>query len=336
MDWLFALLGAVGLGVLGNLVYELVKRGTVKMPRWLRTRGQRLPPHLRNHDVQRDGLVPLITWSKSRPLKPDGLITHYAGSVRRSHLFDDDKWRQQVVDNEACGDGGRTCYMTRLSMDHGEHEAAKNCVVELTESRFAQAMATHRLAKDDAARRRALDEALALGGEHFVAVVPPTSLSFSVAIVSKRNRVLVLRRSLGVRTYTGLWSIGINETMKYQDEPGAREYFFGLVQRGLLEEVGLRPNDYGVPLITWLGWSKDASCFAGVAIVRTVLDEAEVDLRRGQCHSVYEHDAAAWLKLDRKTTCQLLERRDAPDGTSNWLYLTPLVASELWRSRGSY
>lgn len=122
--------------------------------------------------------------------------------------------------------------------------------------------------------------------------------------------------------------------MKYNDEPGQEEDFFGLVHRGLKEELGLDPSDYGEATITWLGWSAHAAGFAVVAIVRSCLPAAEIDRRRGGCHSVYEHDHAAWLRPNRRTISDILVGRGAPDhGT--WVPHTKLIVTELWRWKSS-
>jgi hypothetical protein len=335
LDWLIALLGAIGVGALGNLAYELVKNGTLRAPRLLRI-VDRSPRSLGEYDVRIDGLTPLVTWSRHRPLTRRTLRTDYVGRLSRSHLFDQSDWHERVAENIRRGDGGRTCYIEALTVDHGEHEAATICRVSLAESSYPEAMATHELAKADSGKGANLHEALETGMDSFLRLVPPTSLSFSVAVVSKRNRTLALRRSLSVRTYANRWSIGINETMKYSTEPGAREDFFGLIERGLFEELGVDRGEYSDPVITWLGWSQDACCFHGVAIVRLRIEEVELEQRRGACHSVYEHDALAWLRMDKGQIWKIIEGRDCPDGTGNWLYLSPLVAQELWRNRGLY
>lgn len=121
--------------------------------------------------------------------------------------------------------------------------------------------------------------------------------------------------------------------MKYDNEPGREEDIFRLVRRGLKEELGLDPEDYGKIIVTWLGWSEHAAGFAGIGIVRTNLPEAEVDQRRSGCHSIYEHDLSAWLSMNRKNLVKLMARQGAPDGSSPWIAHTPLIASELWRCK---
>lgn len=179
--------------------------------------------------------------------------------------------------------------------------------------------------------RNELRTLLQRGVNDFMAQVPPTSLSVSIVGISQRCRMLLLRRSLAVQTFLGDWTVGINETMKYLDEPGGREDLFGLIERGLSEELGLTRDDYGKIVISWLGWSEPASCFAAVSIVRIKLAEAEVDRRRGECHSVYEHDMTAWIKLNSRQALRIVERGNCPDGSKKWSYLAPLVAIEAAR-----
>ncbi|MEU9075105.1 NUDIX domain-containing protein [Kitasatospora sp. NPDC048538] len=323
--------GALLLGVVTNLVYDFAKYGGSRVP-LARVRRASLTPGARAHDPEADGLVPLITWSATRPLSPATLVTDYGGRVERPHALSTPAWRDEVDRQRAAGAAGRTAYVSRLTVDHGEHSRARVCEVRIAESDYAECMATTRLGREDADSARRVREALELGLTGFVAVAPPTMVSACVAVRDRAGRLLLLRRSLAVNTFPAQWTVGINETMKYRDEPGAAEDFYGLVHRGLEEELGLRPEDVGPPVISWLGWSAPASCFTLVATVRSGLDAAEIDLRREACHSTFEHDMAAWVPFTRKAVSALVEGGDCPDGSRRWSYLAPLVAREAWRA----
>jgi hypothetical protein len=182
---------------------------------------------------------------------------------------------------------------------------------------------------DDWAAR--VSEGLARGLTSFVPVAPPSSLTVSVSVLSAENRILALRRSLSVQTYPGQWTVGINETMKYDDEPGAAEDFFALTYRGLKEELGLDRGDYGPVVLSWLGWSHRAVCWVLVAVVRSTLTSGEIDERRSNCHSVYEHDAIRWLPFTRTEIAKIV----TGEGKGPWSYLAPLLAVETWRNRDS-
>jgi hypothetical protein len=292
-----------------------------------------LAPIARAHDFEKDGLFPLITWSAARRLTPATLATDYEGRLKRNHLFDTKEWSDEAARQKANGAQGSTAYISRLTVDHGEYRGAHVCKTGIAESDYAECMATTSLGRNDPEAAERVDAALQSGIDAFLAVVPPTMVSACVSVVDKRGRLLLLRRSLAVRTFPAQWTVGINETMKYNDEPGASEDFFALVKRGLHEELGLLPGDYGPITIGWLGWSAPAACFCLVASVRSRLDGAEIDVRREACHSVYEHDKAAWLPFTKRTVSSIVEGGACPDGSLRWSYLAPLVAREAWRTR---
>ncbi|MER6299478.1 NUDIX domain-containing protein [Kitasatospora sp. NPDC001539] len=331
MGWLLGIGGALLLGVVTNLVYDFVKFGGSRLP-LARVRRAHLSAGARAHDVGADGLVPLITWSAARPLTPGSLVTRYEGRLRRPHVLDGTDWAEEVARQRAAGAAGRTAYITRLTVDHGEHSAARVCEVGIAESDYAECMATTRLGREDPRAGRLLREALGQGLTAFVAVAPPTMVSACVAVRDRAGRLLLLRRSLAVNTFPAQWTVGINETMKYRDEPGAAEDFHGLVHRALEEELGLLPEDVGPLVIGWLGWSERASCYTLVATVRARLDAAEIDRRREACHSTFEHDMAAWVPFTRRVVSALVEGGECPDGSRRWSYLAPLVAREAWRA----
>jgi hypothetical protein len=326
VSWLLSLLGAVALGALGNLAYEILKRPSSRVSALLR----RSRP-ARDYDPGSDGLLHVLSWSRRRPLLEKNLETELVGRLPRSHVFDVPEWQAEVAAQKARGSAGRNCYLVGLDVDHHEHPGAHVCRMRIAESDYAECMANYVtmrggsvLAERMADLHRADIEPLLLQG-------PPTLFFASIVVVSPRGRVLALRRSASVRTDARKWSIGINETMKYEDEPGREEDLFALARRGLREELGLTEDDYGRIAPTWLGWSDPDCCFVGVMIVRTNISESEVEERRGSCHSVYEHDASSWLDLDRSTIKSIVAGKGTPDGKNAWLYLAPLVISETWR-----
>jgi hypothetical protein len=332
MAWILATAGAILLGALTNLVYDIVKRGSVRLPAILDRRS--LPRAVRDHDPVAQTLTPFVTWSKERPLTPASLRTSFVGRIERTHLLAGAAWDRQVDTFEQAGDRGSTGYISHLEIDSGEHPAARYLTVSIAESRYAECLAAKELVAVDPELRDRLDLSMHAGVTGFAEVAPPTMVSMAVAVISAEGTFLALRRSLAVRTFPGQWSVGINESMKYSDEPGAEEDFFHLVERGLREELGLHRVEYGPIGISWLGWSGQATCWTLVSTVRSTLRAVEIDRRRLECHSVYEHDLARWLPLTgRRISDIVAHRRPGPDGANGWLYLAPLVAAELWRYR---
>lgn len=335
MEWVIGALGALLAGIGINAIYDIVKNGSARVPPALRR--SRLTKEARRHDVADDGLVQLVKWSKARRLNHNTVDTTYEGRVRRAHLFDEQPWHDQVAANRARGDAGRTAYLTALAVDHHENEARQNFAIRIAESEYAEALATTQVYHTDDVLKARLDAALDGPLDSFMGRVPPTSLTACVSVLSSEGSLLLLRRSRSVRTFPSEWTVGLNETMKYTDEPGAGESLHAVAIRGLQEELGLAGDDVPKPLmLSWLGWSRQSSSFATVNLVRSSLTEAEIEERWGESHSVYEHDLLRWCPLRRRPVSSIVTGGKAPDGSHRWSYLAPLIALEVWRCRSSY
>ncbi len=228
MHWWLVTAGAILLGVITNIVYDTIKYGGLRIPRILDQRS--LSTEAVHHDPQEDGLYPIVTWSRQRLLTPERLATRYVKRPRRSHILDVPEWQRAVRSFRGKGAAGRTAYVTSLDVDTGEHERANQCHVSLAESSYAECLASKDVMNKSPELAERVMCLLKEGGGPFIHSGPPTMVSACVAIVSRTNRTLILRRSLSVTTYPGQWTVGINESMKYSDEPGAEEDFFGLVR----------------------------------------------------------------------------------------------------------
>jgi hypothetical protein len=330
VGWLIGLVGAVALGALGNLAYDLIKRPSTRLPGFVRRR-KSLPADVRGHDPAEQGLHHVLSWSKKRPLLPHNLETRLIGKLDRPHVLDVPEWHEEVAAQRRRGTAGRNCYLVSLDVDHGEHPDAHRCRMVLAESDYAQCLANYEVSRQNPTLAAKVAALLDRDMYPLLDSCPPTLFFASIVVISSNGQLLLLRRSSSVRTDAQTWSVGINETMKYDDEPGREEDLFALARRGLREEVGLEEEDYGAVVPTWLGWSDPDCAFVAVALVRTRLSEAEIDERRSHCHSVYEHDATAWLPLNRKTVSTIVRNEPSPDGGRAWIYLAPLVISEAWR-----
>jgi hypothetical protein len=329
LHWWLAATAAVALGIVTNVVYDTIKYGGVRVPRVLDRRS--LTPEAANHDCRDEGLYPLVTWSRKRLLTPERLVTLHAKRPRRAHVLNVPEWHASVRSFRGKGAAGRTAYVTSLDVDTGEHSRADRCHVTIAESSYAECLASKKILNDEPEMACRVLQILKEGATTLVRAAPPTMVSACVAIISRANRTLILRRSLSVTTYPGEWTVGINESMKYSDEPGAEEDFFGLVRRGLLEELGLESADYGDIVISWFGWSQDAACYALVAAVRLNITEREMERKRQECHSIYEHDLARWVPIRRRDISSVVTGTKSPEKSGSWSYLAPLVAAEIWR-----
>lgn len=329
LHWWLVTLGAILLGVITNIVYDTIKYGGIRIPRVLDRRA--LSAVATRHDIRDEGLYPIVTWLRQRLLTPDRLVTRYVKRPRRTHILEVPEWQRAVRSFRGRGAAGRTAYITSLEVDTGEHERANQCHISIAESSYAECLASKDVVNNNPKLAERIQNLIEEGGFSLIRSGPPTMVSACIAIISRTNRTLLLRRSLSVTTYPGQWTVGINESMKYSDEPGAEEDFFALVRRGLDEELGLKPSDYGEIVITWFGWSQDAACYVIVAAVRLKVTERDVESKRQACHSVYEHDLAQWIPLRSRDISKIITSAKMPMLERTWSYLAPLVAAEIWR-----
>lgn len=329
MHWWLVTAGAVLLGVITNIVYDIMKYGGVRIPRAFDRRS--LSVAATQYDSRDHGLYPLVTWSRRRLLTPERLVAKYTKRSHRKHVLDVPEWQKAVRSFRGRGAAGRTAYITSLEVDTGEHERANKCYVSISESSYAECLASKDVVNKNPELGKRIIDLINNGGSSLIHNAPPTLVTACVAVISRANRTLILRRSLSVTTYPGEWAIGITESMKYSDEPGAEEDFFALVRRGLEEELGLDESDYGDIIISWLGWSQDAVRYAIVATVRLKITERELEQRRLECHSVYEHDLTHWIPVRSKVISQIITGHKTSPDNNSWIYYAPLVAKELWR-----
>ncbi|MDR7279246.1 hypothetical protein [Catenuloplanes atrovinosus] len=136
MGWIIASMGAVLLGVITNLVYDLIKRGSITLPSRLERR--LLPAPARDHDPAAEGLIPLVTWSRDRRLTPDALVTTFAGRRDRPHLMSGTEWDAATAEFAAAGRAGRTAYLSALEVDTREHERAQRFRVSIAEGDYPE------------------------------------------------------------------------------------------------------------------------------------------------------------------------------------------------------
>jgi hypothetical protein len=329
--WIIATCGALVLGIVTNLAYDLIKTGSIRLPGRIDRRA--LPQSARRHDIADDGMTPLVTWSRERPLSPQSLETTFVGRLERAHFLDNSEWNANVSKYVELGRAGRTAYIANIEVDTHEHERAQRFRVSIAESSYAECLAALETTTDRKHVARVSAE-LSRGLSQFTSNAPPTMVSACISVVSRNGMVLALRRSLAVEVFPGQWTLGINESMKYRSEPGDAEDFYSLIRRGLKEELGLDSQDYGKIVLSWLGWSSSAMCWIIVAAVKSRLHPSEIEGRRNDCHSVYEHDSILWIPLARKPLANIvLNRCHQLGGTGTWSYLAPTVAMETWRIR---
>jgi hypothetical protein len=285
------------------------------------------------YEPAKDGLLGLITWSNASQFSWELVTYAYAGRVLRPHVLESEAWRTLVASMKRSGAVGRTAYPIGVALRQVRDLPTQQLEFTFAESTYAEFLATMDLVNSRPDLAGQVGRVVAQSAEGFLTIAPPTLLTACVNVIGPANLLLVLRRSTEVRTFQNLWTVGINESMAYSDLPGHEENLFSLIQRALLEEVGLEPAEYCLPVLSWFGWSQPAGCFALVGTVRTTVPEVEILHRLTGCRSADEHDMADWLPLTQRTLVSIMDGSSCPDGSNAWAYHARLMASEAWRMR---
>jgi hypothetical protein len=294
--FLLGALAAVVVGVITDVVTGAVSRSLRRL-RVMVTYRQRA-----SSNVGEDGLFMLGEWSPARPLTPARLVTRYVSAPERPTQA----WvTESVLADEVatCPDSGDVSYVTGFALDHRESSDTQHCRVTLAESDYREVRALEQLRVTRPAVLAAADQALEDNAYRYLARPLPSTVAANLIVYVAGVGLLCARRSAAVHNATNMWTVGVFETMKRADPntPGHSEDFYGLIERGLEEELHLRHGDYGQLYVTWFGIYRPIFRGHLVAVTGTVLSGDEVIDRARQSSSSYEHDSFDWLPLHRKT-----------------------------------
>ncbi|WBB48444.1 hypothetical protein O3597_25740 [Verrucosispora sp. WMMA2044] len=332
---------AVGAAVATELATGMISDYAKKVARTL-TRGRGV-----NFDVRLDGLFPLGMWSPARQLEPHRLITeHVSKSGRPGQEWIDSTKLANQVDIAKRMVSGNTVYLTGFKIDHRESEGTQYCRITLAPSEYPEVLAIERLRAEDPDSFTGADSAIEQNVRRYLERPVPSSLAANIVLVSQDGgRLLCVERSAATDSAVGWWTVGVFETMKQPDfsRPGFPEDLYGLIMRGLNEELGLTPDCYGRIFITWLGILQSILRGHVVAVVRIQVDDDAFLERTRIAHSGYEHAAISWVPFKRKTVESFINApRRTHDhhvgstvdvGGRTWIEQSRLAVLEAWRFR---
>ena len=301
--WSFVLgaLATVVVGAVTDLITGTISRSLRRL-RVLVTHGRRI-----RADVRKDGLFMLGEWSPTRPLTPARLVTRYVSLAERPSQ----SWVTDSVlaaEVAACPDSGDVSYVTSFALDYRESSNTQQCRVTLAEADYREVRALEHLRITQPNELATADEALEHNAYGYLAAALPSTVAANLVVAAGAG-LLCARRSAAVHNATNLWTVGVFETMKRSDPntPGHLEDFYGLLERGLEEELHLRRADYGQMYVTWFGIYRPIFRGHLVAVTSTVLGCNEIIDRARQSSSSYEHDTFDWLPIERKTVQKFAE-----------------------------
>lgn len=330
---------AIALGVLTEIATGGVSRGLQKLRVVVGDRRS-----LR-FDVRADGLFALGEWSPARQLEPHRLITELVPATQRiEQPWIDATALAEAVRVAAQTKSGATQYLAGFRIDHRESDETQLCRVLQAASQYPEVIAIEHLRIHHPELFTRCDEVIAQDVSAYIREPVPSSLAVDLIVVSSDgSALLAAERSAAVDSAVGWWTLSVLETIKQPDSnrPGSTEDLYELAERGLVEELGLRKNDYGKLMITWLGIYRPILRGHMVAVVRLRITREELLARVREAHSGYEHAAVDWLPLRRSVVQEFVQAPrslhpgkvgftfDAQGRT--WIDQSRLALLEAWR-----
>ena len=116
------------------------------------------------------------------------------------------------------------------------------------------------------------------GLSRMIRSAPNSNIVINVTVQSRNDRVMMLRRPLGARTWSGFYQAGAHETMNWSESGRPVENCYELATRALREEINLRdPKDYYDNIVfSWFGFYAAEVSGYFFAHVKTRLEEDEL------------------------------------------------------------
>lgn len=334
-DWYAPFVGAVPGVIVGGLLTLLYQRWSQGQRRF--RSALRVSRAASSYDPRSDGILTLWLWSPSRRLSQASLRTlTVRPDTPRHHILSGPTYDSLVADLEHQGVSGDNVHVLKINRDFRESARSQNFEVTLTRCSYAEVIASHRLVTSNEHLQRDLAARFEGSVDDVLDVLPPTSTSANILVLSSRGRALALRRSNHVQLFPSQWGLGINETMKFHDEAGATEDFFSVVYRGLEEELGLFRDDYSAPHVTALTYAV-LDDFGITAVVRLLphISEAEVLDRMSRSHSSFEHDDAKWIRVRKRLVETMMNEGRVRGVDGEWVFFSRFSMRELWRYRNA-
>ncbi|WP_405926927.1 hypothetical protein [Streptomyces sp. NBC_00035] len=297
-------------------------------------------------DARRDELFTITEWSPARMLSPQRLLTRTIPITSRPlQQYVDPNALQNAV--QEVGGSGKVVYLSGVEVDHRESEETQACRVLISESEYSEVRGIERIRLTQPDLLESVDAAVASDVRNYLAHAVPSSIAMNIIPITQDMDILCAERSSAVDNAIGCWTVGIFETMKRSDPniPGSIEDIYTLAIRGLREELGLLPHEFGPVMITWLGIYRPLLRGHIVAIVRLNIDKSDAQARARESDSSYEHISFDWIPLRRSVLQSFLnapyqQPRQAAgaliqQGDRLWIEQARLALVEAWRFRVS-
>jgi len=284
--------------------------------------------------IENDGFVQINTWSSERPLHPDNLKTTFGGETDATRHELRDVWERLRDEGIERGLHGSVGSLEEISsFDHRESTDQQSFEVTVGHMHYAGQLATREITNSNRSYRDKMIYILSNEGYvSFCKQVLPSAIATNVSVLTSDGKTLLNKRSAAVETYANEWSVGINETMAVS--PQEREDFFGLVRRGLKDELGVLDGHIQDLALSWFGYCFDCGNFYVFASARLSISADETSYRFGSAKEQYESAGHTWLQFTQSNLQRIVDGRRTPDDRGRWLHHASLASVELWRRFG--
>ncbi|MEV8607243.1 hypothetical protein AB0383_04660 [Amycolatopsis sp. NPDC051373] len=151
-----------------------------------------------------------------------------------------------------------------------------------------------------------------------------SSFGLNVAVVTADGWLVVARRSGRVGVGKGEWNSSANEGLQRElDERHGPPNLFRAAERGLKEELRLRPDHYDLKLLAFAVVTSNSQwCCLFLANLRTMTRrQFENNLGRG-VQDAWEHRGFEYVEFEPQTTIEYLLR---PDRRDSWAPAAPVL-----------
>lgn len=303
---------------------------------------------IQNYKPEGVGNYTINKWSKNRVLKRE-FHEMLISNERKPffNLISEEKFNKYVELKRATGRDGQIGYLSGFVNDFKEDVNSDRFIMKVSTCRYFEHLASWQLMHDDKELSLRIKSILDNNLENYFMAPIPANITVNCILIAE-NEMLALRRGSGTATVPYIWGIGAYETMMFD----TKKYYKGVVdnnlfelaERGIHEELGLRPYDYNNFIrFTWFGLAARSLRSHVVCIIKTDLTKEEIIDKYQNAHSNLEYLDHRWIPIKLSVISDFIERfnsgkrdeRTFPfyveiDG-EKWITDTALSISEVWR-----
>lgn len=272
------------------------------------------------YDSEKDGLIPLHSWSYYHRLLPQNMKIQLKHRPKQSYL------NEGIIDTSRKDfekqnyRGRNVCYCVGYNVDHQDNKYGQIFVLKVAPCDYSESLALEQYLRDNPDKKKEIAAIVNNDPQQYFSFAIPSVIFINLIVISENDNLLVLRRSKSVASARGLWSVGAYETMEYAKSSTAKvdNNFHSLAERCLDEELGIYRtfqsqsgevtsyyNDIFISSMSLSLFHMGLLVFGVVKLKN--LTESEIELRISSSHGKYESDQIRWLPLNKKDIKDFIE-----------------------------